>query len=1066
MKINLIKKITLTAGIAILFSAAAFGEKAPVYISPNNDGVQDELVVPLKIKEQRYVSEWSFIISNEKGEVVRVIGNKETRDEKITFKTFFKRLFTPKTGVTIPSEVTWNGYCDDGSLAKDGTYYYQFSATDDNGNSATTSRLTVIVDNTDPEVKITQLSDQDKTFGEGSKSSLKIVQTGSVENLWTATIYDATTKEVVRTYKWEKSAPLTFSWDGTNEEDNLVADGVYTYEINSTDAAGNKSEAASLTNIIYSAEKPVINIAISGSKYFSPNGDGKQDSVKLDLSIPKPASKANRLVMWKVEILDSAKKVVRTYTESNNTDGITSVPSVIEFDGKGDDSSLVTQTAGQYTAKVSARYLNGYEPAAVESPVFVLDNLVPEALVRATDSVFNGSSSLEITQQISKKEEDFTGAKNWTAKIVSTGGKVVKTFNFGDSIPSSVYWNGTDDSGKFAEDASYYYELSVTEPAGNSAVFKTSNFTLDTSKTELMLTARPEAFSPRIGKAITFTPVAKASSGIDSYTLTVQNSAGKTVRTLSGNGNLPATIAWDGNDDSSTRCADGTYTATLSTVAKSGTKAETKSREFTIDSIPPTVEISVPYLLFSPDGISTRQTIPVTATSSTEAKWTAEIRKSGNSSNVPAVKTITWNNSKVSNFAWDGTDENGNKAADGTYSITVSSTDAAGNSGSAVIDGIKLDKRETKVYITPELAGISPNNDGVKDMQRFTVKTTLSEGISSWNFKILDEKGNAVKEWSDKDSKDLPAIFNWAGDLPDGTAADGTYHAVMKIDYEKGNSCSSESSSFICTALPPQLNVQTRTADSGNWFSPDNDGVDDELYIRLKRNNNLAELKNWSFTIYDRNNNPFWKTSGKNSITERIIWDGRGNNGELVQSAEDYKYVFEAEDVLGMSNSVEGVISIDILVIRDGDKLKMQVPSIIFRSDNADFLTSGEVDSNGKKVAKGITKEQKANNEVILKRIATVLGKFKDYKVTVVGHANRLTDNPDEETVDNPSNWGPALIPLSQRRAEYVRDILVSYGVSADRLSVDGKGGTEPVADTKDRNVNWKNRRVEFILEK
>ena len=216
----------------------------------------------------------------------------------------------------------------------------------------------------------------------------------------------------------------------------------------------------------------------------------------------------------------------------------------------------------------------------------------------------------------------------------------------------------------------------------------------------------------------------------------------------------------------------------------------------------------------------------------------------------------------------------------------------------------------------------------------------------------------------------------------------------------------------------------------------------------------------------DRNNNPFWKTSGKNSITERIIWDGRGNNGELVQSAEDYKYVFEAEDVLGMSNSVEGVISIDILVIRDGDKLKMQVPSIIFRSDNADFLTSGEVDSNGKKVAKGITKEQKANNEVILKRIATVLGKFKDYKVTVVGHANRLTDNPDEETVDNPSNWGPALIPLSQRRAEYVRDILVSYGVSADRLSVDGKGGTEPVADTKDRNVNWKNRRVEFILEK
>ncbi len=1063
-KKNIFVKLSISLFFAFAFSA--FAQKAPVYISPNNDGVKDELVVPLKIKEQRYVSEWSFIISDEKGNVVRVIGNKESRNEKITFKTFFKKLFTPKTGVTIPSEVRWNGYCDDGSLAKDGLYYYQFSATDDNGNAATTSRLTVIVDNTEPEVKLGQLSDQEKTFGEGAKSTLKITQSGSKEDLWTARIFDATTKEVVRSYKWEKSEPLTFSWDGTNEDGNLVPDGVYTYEITSTDAAGNKSDSAALTNIIYSAEKPVINIAISGTKYFSPNGDGKQDSLKLNLTIPKPASKANRLVMWKVEILDAAKKVVRTYSESNASEGLTKVPASIEFDGKNDDGALVSQTSGLYTAKVSAKYLNGYEAKSVESPAFVLDNIVPEALVRSTVPVFNGSSSLEITQQISKKEEAYTGEKKWTAKIVSKDGKTVRTFDFGDSIPASVFWNGTDDSGKIAADNSYYYELFVSELSGNSASYKSGEFTLDTSKTEMMLTSYPQAFSPRIGKSITFTPVVKATSGIESYKLTVENAGGKVVKTFSGSGNLPSAINWDGNDDSSTRCADGTYTAKLVALAKSGTKAEVKSQAFVIDSVPPSVEVSVPYLLFSPDGISTRQTLPLSAKSSVESKWTAEVRKSGDSENVPAVKIYTWTNAAVSDFAWDGKDENGNKVADGTYSVTIASTDAAGNSGAAVIDGIKVDKREAKVYITPELEGISPNNDGIKDVQRFTVKASLQEGISSWEFKILDEKGNSVKTWTDKDSKDLPSLFNWAGDLPDSSAGEGRFKASMKIDYEKGNTCSSESPYFICTAIPPQLEVQTRTADSGDWFSPDNDGVDDELYIRLKRTNSLAELKNWSFTIYDRNNNAFWTTSGKKSITERIIWDGRGNNGELVQSAEDYKYTFEAEDELGMKNAVDGKISIDILVIRDGDKLKMQVPSIIFRSDNADFLTSGEVDENGNKVSKGITKEQKENNEAILKRIATVLGKFKDYKVTVVGHANRLTNNPDEETVDNPSNWGPALIPLSQKRAEYVRDILVSYGVSADRLSVDGKGGTEPVADSKDRNVNWKNRRVEFILEK
>lgn len=1060
------RKIFCAAGFAFTLAASAFADKAPVYISPNNDGVQDELVVPLRIKEKRYISEWSFIISNEKGEVVRVIGNKEARDEKITFKSFFKKIFTPKTGVTIPSEVVWNGYCDDGSLAPDGTYYYQFSATDDNNNSATTSRLKVVVDNTAPTVKVTQLSTQDKTFGEGAKSSLKITQAGSKENLWTATIANASTKEVVRSYKWENSEPLSFSWDGTDEEGNLLEDGVYSYSISATDAAGNKSENGQLNNIIYSAEKPAINIAISGSKYFSPNGDNVNDTVKFDISIPKPASSANRLVMWKVEILDSSKKTVRVFTDSNSTDGITNVPKQIEFDGKNNEGSLVSSTSGQYTAKVSARYLNGYEPAVVESPVFVLDLLVPEAIVRVTDTVFNGSTSLEINQKVSKSEEAYTGVKNWTGKIVSTRGNVVKQYAFGETIPNAIFWNGVEDSGKLAEDATYYYELSVTEPSGNSAVYKTENFVLDTSKTELMLSASPDAFSPRIGKSITFKPVAKATSGIESYTLTVQNAAGKTVRTMTGTGSLPAQINWDGNDDSSTRCVDGVYQATLSTVAKSGTAAETKSQKFTIDSVPPSVEISVPYTLFSPDGVSKRQAVPVTAKSSKESKWVAEVRKTGDSKNVPAVKTIIWNDSEVKNFSWDGTDENGNRAPDGLYSITVSSTDAAGNSGSAFIDNISLDTREAKVYITPELTGISPNGDGVKESQRFTVKTTLSEGISSWSFRILDEKSNVVKSWSDKDSKDVPSVFVWAGDLDDGTVAEGTFHAVMNMEYEKGNSCESSSSSFICTAIPPQLNVQTRTADSGEWFSPDNDGIDDDLYIRLRRTNNLAELKSWDFTIYDRNNNAFWKTNGKNAITERIIWDGRGNNGELVQSAEDYTYVFKAEDELGMSSEVKGTIFVDVLIVRDGDKLKMQVPSIIFRSDSADFLTTGELDGNGKKVAKGISAEQKANNEIILRRIAQILDKFKDYKVTVVGHANRLTDNPDEETVDNPNNWGPALIPLSLKRAEYVRDILVGYGVSADRLSVDGKGGTEPVADTKDRNVNWKNRRVEFILEK
>ena len=47
-------------------------------------------------------------------------------------------------------------------------------------------------------------------------------------------------------------------------------DGVYSYEITATDKAGNKAPQSTITNIIYSAEKPATNIIVEGSRYFSP----------------------------------------------------------------------------------------------------------------------------------------------------------------------------------------------------------------------------------------------------------------------------------------------------------------------------------------------------------------------------------------------------------------------------------------------------------------------------------------------------------------------------------------------------------------------------------------------------------------------------------------------------------------------------------------------------------------------------------------------------------------------------------------------------------------------------
>jgi len=270
----------------------------------------------------------------------------------------------------------------------------------------------------------------------------------------------------------------------------------------------------------------------------------------------------------------------------------------------------------------------------------------------------------------------------------------------------------------------------------------------------------------------------------------------------------------------------------------------------------------------------------------------------------------------------------------------------------------------------------------------------------------------------------------------------GTFIAELSLNYIKGDELVVSTAPFISSTKAPELGVKL----SPKYFSPDNDGNEDELFINLSAKSD-TQVKQWSFEIRepeDTGNKLFWSTGGKDKITEQIIWDGRSLKGETVQSATDYPYTFTVTDEIGLTSVVKGYVPIDVLVIRDGDKLKIAVPSIIFRKNAADFdgLEQNVVDRNIK----------------VLTRIAEILNKFPEYKVQVEGHANNVSGTEREEKED--------LIPLSAARADAVRRFLIERGVSRSRLSSVGIGGTKPIASLSDKDNWWKNRRVEFVLIK
>jgi OOP family OmpA-OmpF porin len=86
----------------------------------------------------------------------------------------------------------------------------------------------------------------------------------------------------------------------------------------------------------------------------------------------------------------------------------------------------------------------------------------------------------------------------------------------------------------------------------------------------------------------------------------------------------------------------------------------------------------------------------------------------------------------------------------------------------------------------------------------------------------------------------------------------------------------------------------------------------------------------------------------------------------------------------------------------------------------------------------------------ILDKAAAALKEWGDVKVEVAGYTDNIS------TVEHNK-------ALSQKRADAVRNYLISKGVAADRLTAKGYGEANPVADNHTEAGRFKNRRVELI---
>jgi len=94
----------------------------------------------------------------------------------------------------------------------------------------------------------------------------------------------------------------------------------------------------------------------------------------------------------------------------------------------------------------------------------------------------------------------------------------------------------------------------------------------------------------------------------------------------------------------------------------------------------------------------------------------------------------------------------------------------------------------------------------------------------------------------------------------------------------------------------------------------------------------------------------------------------------------------------------------------------------------------------------------KAESDVLLSNISEVLQDCPKANILISGH----TDNTGPESLN---------APLSENRAKAVLNVLVAKGVPVERLSAQGFGSLNPIADNTNKEGRAINRRIEFTVK-